>query len=619
MTRAYNINVNKNEKSLDQLVDKLESVHPDVLNVNIVSGEDATQFKLTKTGSGYSSARQTRKTSLSKLITDKLLSGESIGKSFTSSISEKTKARFVGMKEKFDPMNIARAMSGGSSLAPALLGRMMGRSKEDIEYFASQGKGPGKGRKKGSSSKVSNKDPFTTTIGPSRVLPLRRDDSVADITAKLYNLLQKTHDRKIKEQEIQKQMSIKKKNMDDARHKALMAAIASGSKPGGAGGPGGPGSDTEDDGTNWLGAAVGGWAAWKVWRGWRGLRNRIANKYGQKLADRIKSTSTKISDTRRGVKVGQGANANKAQSLRRTMSNRDIARLEKQGFKWDAATQRFKDVKTNKFVSAEKAAAATGKKVPGTTASKVTKASKTLEGAKGVLKFLKKIPILSTIAAGAIALKDITDAIEAKENGQMSDNELQKTVTGVVGGLLGGVAGAEIGAMIGSVVPVAGTLVGGVGGYFLGEAGGKYLAEKLFDYMSNNPDAEPKTTAQQIPEKQVTTDQSNSPEKQFVGATQKVKGSGVKQDIVVTPQGKAAQITTTPSTDQKMRISTAENNDMKLSALTETDYSDNSGVSVVNQATVNTVGKSNMKVAHTNVRNPEPSLKRSNYNSATVV
>lgn len=618
MARSYNINVNKKDRTLDELVDRFAMSHPDVLNVNIISGDDSTQFKLTKTGSGYASAKQTRKTSLSKLITDKLLAGESISKSFTTSISEKTKSRFVGMKEKFDPLNIARAMTGGSGLAPALLGRMMGRSKEDIEYFASQGKGPGRGRKKGSTSRATNKDPFTTNIGPSRVLPLRRDDSVADITAKLYNLLQKTHDRKIKEQDLQKQMSIKKKNMDEASHKALLSAIASASGRGGPDGTGGPGSlETDGDG-NWLGAAVGGWAAWKVWRGWRGLRNRIANKYGQKIADKIKSTSTKISDTRRGVKVGKGLNANSAQSLRRTMSNREIAKLEKQGLKWDAATQRFKDIKTNKFVSAEKAASSIGKKIPGSTATKVTSSSKTLEGAKGILKFLKKIPILSTLAAGALALKDISDAIDARENGEMNDTQLHKTVTGIVGGLLGGIAGAEVGAAIGSIVPVAGTIVGGVGGYFLGEAGGKYLAEKLFDYISNNPDADPKTTAQQIPASQTSTEASNASEKEVARRTQKAKGSGIKQDFGITSQGRATQVTTPPTNDKKLRTSTTENNDIKLSALTETDSSD-SGVSVVNQATVNTVGKNNMKVAHTNVRNPEPSLKRSNYNAAVVV
>lgn len=631
MTRAYNINLGKNnDKMIDHLVDSLSVAHPDELNVNIITDDESVGYRLLKKSSDYSKHRQIRKTGLSKLITEKLLAGESIGRSISSSISESTKARFVGIKEKFDPLNIARAMTGGSRLAPALLGRMMGRSKEDIEYFAgTQGKGPGKGRR--NTSKVSNKDPFTTNIGPSRVLPLRRDDSVADITAKLYNLLQKTHDRKIKEQEQLSSMSSKKKMEDEASHKELLSAIRAVGGGQKSGGPGGAGGVDDDDTEGWLAAAIGGWAGWKLmrggWKAFRGLTKTIPDKIADKIWDKGKSTATRISDSRKGIRVGKDVSANKAQSLRRTMTSREIAKLEKQGIKWDAATQRFKDTKTNKFVSAEKAASKVGKSVPGATASKVTKASKTLSGAKGVLKFLRKIPILSTLAAGAIALQEISDAIEAREQGAMNDDQLHKAVTGIVGGLLGGVAGAEVGAAvgaaIGSVVPVAGTLVGGVaggiGGFLLGEAGGKYIAEKLYDYLSNNEDAEPKSTAQPVSKTDTVT--SAEVPKETPGTTvKKAKGSGVSQDMKVMGSGQASLVITPPETDTKLQTSVSENNNMKLSALTESDMGSGGGAAVINQSSINgTTGKNTISVAHTNVRNPEPSLKRSNYESAVVV
>lgn len=70
------------------------------------------------------------------MMADRIASGGSIGSSIRSSISDKLKARATGVKEKFDPMNIARAMTGGGRLAPAILGRLTGRSQSDINYFA---------------------------------------------------------------------------------------------------------------------------------------------------------------------------------------------------------------------------------------------------------------------------------------------------------------------------------------------------------------------------------------------------------------------------------------------------------------------------------------------------
>ena len=84
----------------------------------------------------YRVASNIRGKSLSSLITDKITSGGSVGSSIKGAISDKLKAKGTGIKEKFDPMNIARAMTGGGKLAPAILGRITGRSQSDINYFA---------------------------------------------------------------------------------------------------------------------------------------------------------------------------------------------------------------------------------------------------------------------------------------------------------------------------------------------------------------------------------------------------------------------------------------------------------------------------------------------------
>jgi putative chitinase len=64
------------------------------------------------------------------------MSGGSVGSSIKGAISDRMQASVMGLKEKFDPLNIASKLTGGSRLGPALLGRMTGRSKEDIDYFA---------------------------------------------------------------------------------------------------------------------------------------------------------------------------------------------------------------------------------------------------------------------------------------------------------------------------------------------------------------------------------------------------------------------------------------------------------------------------------------------------
>jgi hypothetical protein len=85
---------------------------------------------------GYQQAADIRKKGLFSTITDKLIAGQGIGSSVGGAISEKTQATVKGFKEKFDILNIAKTLTGGSNLAPALLGKVLGRKKEDNAYFA---------------------------------------------------------------------------------------------------------------------------------------------------------------------------------------------------------------------------------------------------------------------------------------------------------------------------------------------------------------------------------------------------------------------------------------------------------------------------------------------------
>jgi soluble lytic murein transglycosylase-like protein len=84
----------------------------------------------------YQRAKDIRGKSLSSLITDRIAAGGGIGESISAALSERSKARAIGLKEKFDPLNIIKTLTGGSRLAPALLGRLTGRSPEAIKYFS---------------------------------------------------------------------------------------------------------------------------------------------------------------------------------------------------------------------------------------------------------------------------------------------------------------------------------------------------------------------------------------------------------------------------------------------------------------------------------------------------
>jgi len=80
----------------------------------------------------YRSAAKIRKKSFGSLLAEQeggLLS--SIG----SAISSKTRANITGIKETFDPMNIAKKMTFGSNWAPAMMGKMTGRKQSDIAHF----------------------------------------------------------------------------------------------------------------------------------------------------------------------------------------------------------------------------------------------------------------------------------------------------------------------------------------------------------------------------------------------------------------------------------------------------------------------------------------------------
>ena len=161
----------------------------------------------------YQQARRIRGQSLSDLFAEQLIGGSDFIPGFKKSIGLKTQARIKGIKEKFDPLNIAKALTGGSRIGPAILGKLLGRDRKDIEYFA--GRARPVGDKAKNMTGVSKKE---------------KSDKVAGIKAglsKILNFLEKSRDTDIKMIEKENNFKEEKEREDKRRHNDLMTALKS--------------------------------------------------------------------------------------------------------------------------------------------------------------------------------------------------------------------------------------------------------------------------------------------------------------------------------------------------------------------------------------------------------
>jgi hypothetical protein len=162
----------------------------------------------------YQEAASTRKKSFISILTDKLVEGNGIGSSIKSTISEKSAARAKGFKEKLDPMNIIKFMTGGSKFATALYGSAVGRSKDDMKYFTGT---PRSAKEVGASS--------------TRIDSLETGNEMVSLLMKIYEFMRTTNEenkiRKEKESNFKEEIEYER----GLRHKALLEAL-SGLKPG---------------------------------------------------------------------------------------------------------------------------------------------------------------------------------------------------------------------------------------------------------------------------------------------------------------------------------------------------------------------------------------------------
>ena len=162
----------------------------------------------------YQKARRIRGTKITDLLADQLLYEPSIMKSIGKTISLKTQSGIKGIKEKFDPLNIAKFLTGGSKLAPALLGRLTGRDVRDIEYFTGRNRPLRVGAGRSTASR----------IGP---VPGQGGDiqGINEQLLKIYKFLKSSSDQDIKRKEKEQNFAEEKQLESERRHKELIDAL----------------------------------------------------------------------------------------------------------------------------------------------------------------------------------------------------------------------------------------------------------------------------------------------------------------------------------------------------------------------------------------------------------
>lgn len=151
----------------------------------------------------YYKAQTIRKTGLSDLIADEIAGGGGITSSIGKGISQKTSAAMTGIKQRFDPLNVAKFVTGGSNLAPAVLGRLTGRKSKDIKFFT-------------------GKKQYDTA---SKIKPVEEGDGLNDMLAKMLSFMQNVNSAEQSRLDQMKQFEEENALERAKRHKELIEAI----------------------------------------------------------------------------------------------------------------------------------------------------------------------------------------------------------------------------------------------------------------------------------------------------------------------------------------------------------------------------------------------------------
>jgi len=178
-------------------------------------------------GMSYSDAEKIRETKITEIITRKIIEGGSVGSSIKQGISEITKAKVMGIKEAFDPLNIAKILTG--PLGAAILGRVIGRNQKDIQHFTGikprNNRLASVGQTRGGDKKNDINNALYTKISEGQRQNIKKGDSVSNVLAKLYNLTKQYREQDVKRMELEKDFKKEKAAAEERWHEELIHAI----------------------------------------------------------------------------------------------------------------------------------------------------------------------------------------------------------------------------------------------------------------------------------------------------------------------------------------------------------------------------------------------------------
>lgn len=154
----------------------------------------------------YDKAEQIRKKSFGSLLGEQ---EGGLGASLKSAISQKTQAKVTGIKEKFDPMNIARAIGGRTGAS--IYGKVFGRDQKSMERFAGV-------RKK----RVSSVDDIGKASG---------DSSPADVLGLIYRMMLRNAEDDKLQSDLKRNKREEEDKEEEDRNQQLIRALTGRKKP----------------------------------------------------------------------------------------------------------------------------------------------------------------------------------------------------------------------------------------------------------------------------------------------------------------------------------------------------------------------------------------------------
>jgi len=569
--------------------------------------------------SKYEIADVTSSKGLGYLASEKMMSGKGLGSSIKEAFKDKIAAKATNFKKKFDPMNM---LSKISPLAATAYGKKFGRKNADISYFTGvRPTADPSDMEKPYTESVSNRSDRSEKTQTAKKVSSKGETikGGAGTLKQIYKLISDKFEEDTKLREINKSFEEEKKSEDERRHKELINAILKGKGP--------KGKEKEEKKSGLFDMLGGLFSMMKGLPGMLmgGLSSMLGLKalgnIGSKMVGGVVSAGKSIvkggaklagkagSFIKGGVKSAMGFGGKAIKSISSVASSAG-----------GAVKSGLGAVKAGTASKVAEAAEKTGSALAkgGKMATKVASgASKLLKGGGKLLGFLKSIPGLSLITAGADLVMRIKEVNEKKEAGEISDADYKKEITKSIGSAAAAGLLPVLGGAIGSVVPGVGTVIGGLGGAAAALLGGDkiggWLAGKMYDFFVEDKKGSAsevkKDTASPVPSATPSVSSTGSPGVSPTGSS----SSSPSNSPSASPSGGAQ----TPST-ARVNAAVSENQSLVGPSATMSQ-----GSPTINKSTTNIMGGGGGggggSNGGTSIRNEEPILMRVQYGKVRPV